>query len=1189
MSNKLHVGLPGIPDGPDYDLDGGPPGAGRRLEAETSPAKKPKSGAGGEQVSMDALRALLNEQSVALLQAQQTQIDGALQAFEVRQSGRLDVIEQRLVSHTRVQTDLHTGLQDLQDRVAKLEHTQRTAPKVVSESDRGPNRKHTLVFGGWESSTRRAILLQQLQQALQGLSLTSSLDMDPFCTGARRSVALCAFKKRPNEEDMDVRSRMFHVLQTVNSSMVTIEGAPRPLWCSVSKSPEERGRASLAAVIRKVVIRLAPHRQQDLDLEYKTGRAWIREDQLCGMKGTPEEEVRSARVVTTKAGEGWIDEKTLSKWVDSHIDEAIRDSARRPVQKEDLVLLQVPTEKGSWFKVRHLERRVELWIGTMHLTPGAPVAQFEHEVHDLLQGLPKNAHRVVIMGDVNTPFTWNRDVDGVSAVCKEGKGNILHKALVERDLRMGTPSLEQLATPTSRPRQEGRQGTCIDVMASKHVRLDSWYIHEDSYQTIGNDHELCEACLLVDEKRHFPRHVTGPRVWTGGVQQISFLDQEGIEQLARQCTKPATGHGYKDSDEVKQAFREAKRRGTAVLWKKALKMRSEARKQWELARLHRAGQGEWHSFKALKPRREEGWDVGFADAQQGDPHAAVHEHLTEVYQGPEDVTPVQAWEGDVRAFTVEELRVGVQQMKRGKAVGTDLTSTELLLGVMEVPGGEGHLLEWYNRILVTGAIPARWNQPILIMLPKMRAPRKARDLRPIAMGSSVSKLFSRMLLNRSLSLICPQTYAQCSGPGRQTSDFLYTVIRLFELTREWGNPLAVFKLDLAKAFDSVDRQMLLDRLESRIGAGPEMVCWRGLLKGTVGELQTPWGNSSVPMHRGIKQGAVESPVFFAYIAELALADTIHKFCWRNMNPLFPDLPPEEMMYMDDGMLWNGQLSVVQSRAQQLSSEFATYGLRMNPKKCQLYVSPKVVGNSILLEGVTVTASPQLEVMGLSLRVGVSMYELMAPAMTRARSKFWDLKHIFRSKGFMKNRARVMERVVGGTALWFICCVPPDKATMTSLNATQLQLMVWLLRFAKGPNEPWEDFRKRSFRGARAALHSAGLERWSTLWLRRYWRFAGHRVRTSLSDHPPISCDFEHFRTLPWWIHQQSLPQKQGIRHKGHHFPRLTILERGMDHVAGHPWRVHAHDRKRWRSLEDAWVAHMDVPWSSGRQLSIGDL
>ena len=275
-----------------------------------------------------------------------------------------------------------------------------------------------------------------------------------------------------------------------------------------------------------------------------------------------------------------------------------------------------------------------------------------------------------------------------------------------------------------------------------------------------------------------------------------------------------------------------------------------------------------------------------------------------------------------------------------------------------------------------------------------------------------------------------------------------------------------------------------------------------------------------------------------------------------MPRLFPDLPPEEMMYMDDGVLWNGCVGVVQTRAQQLSDEFLKYGLKMNPLKCQLYASPSVEGeHAIHLNGTKIQAKASLEVMGLHLRVGMSTYELISPASTRARAKFWELRHIFRAKGNMKERARVMERVIGGTALWFICSVPPDKASMTALNSTQLQLMVWLLRFAKAPAETWEGFRQRAFRGARAALHSAGLERWSTIWLRRWWSYAGHRVRKVLSPHPPISCDFEHFRTLPWWEHQKSLPRHRSIRHKGRHYARLTALEQDMDRVAGSPWRL----------------------------------
>ncbi|CAE7202627.1 unnamed protein product [Symbiodinium sp. CCMP2592] len=1254
---RLHIGLPGVPEGPDQDLDESPAKKSKQVAAE---------GMGGALTMSsfkDMLSCALREQSDALLQAQQMQITTSLRAFEERQTHRMERIEEHAQTQASKVDGLESQLREMNERLAKVE----ARPAAGGGGNAGgPDRRSTLVFGGWAQNTRRHVLLEQLRQGLQGLQVWSLLDTEPFCTGARRSVALCSFRRRSGEAEDQPRARMMQVLQTVNTARVTIEGAVKPLWCSFSKSPEERGRAALASVVRKVVLRFAPERVDDLDIEYTTGRTWIREDQLTGM-GEPGPEVKYSKEVTTRAGRGWIDEGTLARWMEvdlpsvqqegesllasgltagsamispnvysgsrfslwgwnvggadmASLPKAVRDSAARSLEKDDLVVLQeVPREKqgwthqelagrkvvthraegqwrgtglwydpgawcvlrklrserGTWFKVRHLERPLELWIGTAHFSPGVTVAVYEDEVHEHFRHLPQNAHRVAFQGDVNSAFGWARSGEGITEVAKEGKSNILHKVLVERGLSMVPPSQSQLQTPTSRPRQEGRQGQCIDIMAVKHMRVHAWNIHEESFMTIGTDHELTEGSFVVDGRREFPRVETKPRVWTGGVSIIESMDQGVVEDLARRCTRPVRGQGYRDPDNVRKAFKAAKASGSSAQWKSALKLRREARQQWELQRLERASQGEWHCFRALKPRRHQGWDIGFAEAQVGDPHRVVHEHLAGVYKG-RGVREADVWRGDVRAFTMEELRLGVSQMKRGKAVGSDLTSTELLLGIMEVKGGPDHLLEWYNRILVTGQIPAKWNEPIMILLPKVHLPTKAKELRPIAMGSSVSKLFSRLLLNRAIQRLRPQTYAQCAGPGRQTSDFLYTIIRLFELTREWGNTLVVFKLDLEKAFDSLDREMLLSRLEQQLGPCAELTCWRNLLRETTGRLQTPWGSSRVPMERGIKQGAVESPVIFAYIAELVLSETMSKYTWRGMPPLFSDLPPEEMLFMDDGLLWNGSVEVVQTRTQQLSVEFARYGLRMNPGKCQLYVSPNVLGDRhILLNGSKIEGASQLEVMGIVLRVGMSMYELVSPAATRARSKFWELKHILRAKGYMKNRARVMQRVVGATALWFICCVPPDKATMTALNSTQLQLMVWLLRFAKAPTESWEDFRKRAFRGARAALNSAGLERWSTLWLRRYWQYAGHRVRTVFADHPPISCEFEHFRTLPWWNHQKSLPQGKGIKHRGHHYARLTQLERSLDHVAGHPWRALAHDRRAWKSRENAWVEYMD--------------
>ncbi|CAE7229646.1 Pol, partial [Symbiodinium necroappetens] len=906
----LQVPLPGsLNDEMDRDLDEPKRAVDQGHERHDSPKKQKPS---EEVLNMASLRGLLAEQSMSLLQAQQQQqISAALSAFEERQSGRMDRVESKLEQQGETMGEVQEQIRELQDRLAKVEKG--GGPGIGA----GPDRKSTLVFGGWAADTRKGVLLEQLDQALKGLQLQGMLDTAPFTTGARRSVALCQFKKRAHESDGDARQRMLRVIQVINASQVKLEGAVRPLWASFSKSPEERGRAALAAVVRKAVLRMAPQRMPDLDVEYPSGCTWIKEDQISGM-GAPPDEVHGARIVSTKGGSGWLDERTLSKWLNVELGDlqqlAIRDSIEEQVQKDDLVLLQeVPREregwtflelegkkvvthradkqwrgtglwydqgawcvlkkhgsaKGTWFKLRHLEAHLEIWVGTSHFTPGCNLSQYEVEVQDHFDALPGSAHRVAYLGDVNTGFTWTQDGDGITIVPKEGKGGFLHQMLTEKGFVMGVPDSTQLRTPTSR----------------------------------------------------YPRHETGPRMWIGGVEQIDFLDQSVVESLAATCTKQVPGRGYKDSKEVKQAFQAAKRSGTAILCKKALKMRKEARRTWEQERLVRASEGDW------------------------------------VYAGVEVPGIEGPWKGEVQAFTVEELREGVGQLKRGKSVGADRTSTELILGLMQVPGGESHLLEWYNRILATQVIPEQWNRPILVMLPKIRAPKAAKDLRPIAMGSAVSKLFSRLLLNRALPHIRPFTSKQCCGPTRQTADYLFSIIRMFELAREWGVPFAVFKLDLEKAFDKLDRTSLLNRLEEKLGAGPEMNCWRGLLRDTVGILQTPWGRTEVAMNTGIKQGAVESPSMFAWVAELALAEAIEKYSWHARGSLFADLPSEEMLYMDDGMLWQGSLPVIQTRVEQLAAEFSRYGLRLNPRKCQLYASPKVQGDrAIRIDGQRIEAT-----------------------------------------------------------------------------------------------------------------------------------------------------------------------------------------------------------------------------------------
>ena len=303
------------------------------------------------------------------------------------------------------------------------------------------------------------------------------------------------------------------------------------------------------------------------------------------------------------------------------------------------LLRKIGCRKGSWYKIRNLHKNFELWLGTAHCTPGSTLETFEEELEDLFRRSPINANPVLLQMDANTAFRWQDGEDGVQPTAKEGKGHRLHSCATERGFSFLPPGVDQLRTPTTRPRQEGREGSIIDVLLAKGVRVQDWTVYENSYMCLGTDHELLGGFISFDKALRFFRHTTRPREWTGGPERLDQVNQAILEEMARTCTRPRPSQRYVDPPEVKQAFKHAKQRGTNDTWKAALRLRKQARQDWETMRVLAAAKGDWAAFKALKPKKTSGWDVEFASAQVDDPHDVVHRHLREVYSGPAPPAP----------------------------------------------------------------------------------------------------------------------------------------------------------------------------------------------------------------------------------------------------------------------------------------------------------------------------------------------------------------------------------------------------------------------------------------------------------------------------------------------------------------------------------------------------------------------
>ena len=887
-----------------------------------------------------------------------------------------------------------------------------------------------------------------------------------------------------------------------------------------------------------------------------------------------------------RAGVGWATEKQGSLQILSHRAEGAWRGAGVAFKSEVWsVARRVASGRGVWIQLKHMKFGSFVWVGSVHLTPGATHSQSEQEMSEFLQGMPRGVHPVVCQCDANAGIRWSVQEEQVMAVGLDGKANGVLDQLRGKQLHVISPAEEQFGVPTSRPRQAGRRGHIIDYMSVSGIAGATLRVHVDSHIVLGTDHELMEGSLVLRKGSSPRRFSTKPRVWSGGVDRIDSLDQQVLVDLALKCTRCVPGRSYRDPPEVKAAVQRARLLRSKEAWCQVRGARKIARKKWETDRLARASQGDWAELRGCK-QKQTGWEHGFAEAQKGDPHTVVHNHLELVYSG-DGVRPNEGvFPGATKGFDLEELHAALGQMKTGKSVGVDGTSAELLKAIAGLPGGPDHLLEFMTRTLVTHEVPRDWNVPLMIILAKVGTPTEAKHLRPISMGSAVGKLFSRMLLNRTLPFVRARTHSQCAGVGRQSSDFLYSVWRVLMLEREWHAGACLLKLDIAKAFDSVDREQLLRKLQSRMGDCSEMRCWRALLQDGEAVLQSPWGTSMLGMTRGIKQGAVESPALFAMVAEVCLEEAAQRYDWQSLGEVFPGMPHHDVLFMDDCIVWSRGVQGLERKVRQLMVVLSEYGLKLNGSKCQLACSPHWTGpRHITISGERVEAVSEMEVMGLPMRVDMTTSELVSPLVARARSKFWSLHHVFRSKTPLRGRLRTLATVVGNSVLWPLAAFPPDRPAMGLLNTMQLQVTIWTMRVAKRPGEGWDAFRLRAYRGARAALHASGTERWSTTWLRRWWRYAGHRCRCLLRDSPPLSAQLEAFRTLDWWHQQQRNPH--GLRHP-RHFPRLANLERDMHKAAHGDWRVSAQNRVTWKQLEQGWADAMDLPWASGRQTRIQD-
>ena len=167
-------------------------------------------------------------------------------------------------------------------------------------------------------------------------------------------------------------------------------------------------------------------------------------------------------------------------------------------------------------------------------------------------------------------------------------------------------------------------------------------------------------------------------------------------------------------------------------------------------------------------------------------------------------------------ITIDEMKEALYKLKNNKSAGPDNILSEYLRIFGESFGNI--LLKLIRALFARHLYPPQWNTNYLRPIYKKGNVDDPDNYRGLAVGSSFAKLFSQIMLKRLTNYIEKYTLISPNQIGfmkdSRTSDHIFLLQTLIEkVVRKNKRKLFTAYIDFKKAYDTVDREMLFERLK----------------------------------------------------------------------------------------------------------------------------------------------------------------------------------------------------------------------------------------------------------------------------------------------------------------------------------------------------------------------------------------
>ena len=217
-------------------------------------------------------------------------------------------------------------------------------------------------------------------------------------------------------------------------------------------------------------------------------------------------------------------------------------------------------------------------------------------------------------------------------------------------------------------------------------------------------------------------------------------------------------------------------------------------------------------------------------------------------------------------ISLKELIDALNQMKKNKAPGPDGILIEYLKAFGET--FLGILLKIIRQLFSRHVYPSAWTSNFLKPIYKKGDMEDPDNYRGLAVGSALAKLFSLILLNRLTKYIDAQSLISHNQigfmKGARTSDHIFLLQTIIDkVVKKNKNKLYIAFIDFSKAYDTVDRKMLFERLQSLGINGIFLRNIMAMYAKTNYKIKLKNGSlNPICSNLGLKQGCPLSPMLF---------------------------------------------------------------------------------------------------------------------------------------------------------------------------------------------------------------------------------------------------------------------------------------------------------------------------------------